>query len=305
MGDTPPPPLAPLSTTLDSLSPSSRISSSESETCKSEDAPVPNQPPVSSSSTPEIKVSVLEAIVEIDLCDNKLRQEIIEAMAAELGAQFHEPRTLRDFTFFDSRRALHRLEIEKLEEVRSACMLLLNPYKNVVNKTNELSDAIKLTEAAIRRLIRMSKRLSSFNGFSQTDQISILKGSVIEMMCIRATKNCNYQNNYWYFVDDNNHGMAMVSMDILKNANWINLMAHQKFAYRFNSLFADDMTVTDLVCSMCVLIVPVNILFLTAAYRYHFISTITGVHFRQRTSQRRVSQLLLFVETIFVHQARR
>lgn len=199
----------------------------------------------------ELKSSVLQAIVEIDFCDIPLRQIVIDALSNEIGDAFSRPKTFKEFSKFDSRPVLHTSEVNKLEEIKNACLLLRNPYKHIVNKTEELGDAIQLTEAAIRRLIKMSRRLPPFNHFSQNDQIALLKGSIIEMMCIRATKNCNYQNDFWYFIDDKKGGVTIVSMEILKHANWINLMAHKTFAAKFNSQFPDDMMIVDLVGFNC------------------------------------------------------
>ena len=195
----------------------------------------------------EARNSVLEAILEIECCNTPLRQEIIDAMIASGDQSFNNPLKYEDYCRIESSSKLHQLEIDRMEELKNACMMLRNPYKHVVHKTNQLEDAVKVTEAAIRRLIKMSKRLSAFNRLSQNDQIALLKGSIIEMMCIRATTNFNSENNFWYFIDDNAQGLTMVSMEVLKNANWINFMSHKNFAVKFNSKFKNDPMIADMV----------------------------------------------------------
>ncbi|KAI2795574.1 Ligand binding domain protein [Blomia tropicalis] len=210
----------------------------------------------------EARNSVLEAILEIECCNTPLRQEIIDAMIASGDQSFNNPLKYEDYCRIESSSKLHQLEIDRMEELKNACMMLRNPYKHVVHKTNQLEDAVKVTEAAIRRLIKMSKRLSAFNRLSQNDQIALLKGSIIEMMCIRATTNFNSENNFWYFIDDNAQGLTMVSMEVLKNANWINFMSHKNFAVKFNSKFKNDPMIADMSLSYLSLVVkwsnPVN-----------------------------------------------
>jgi len=195
----------------------------------------------------EARNSVLEAILEIEFCNIPLRQEVIDLLISSGDSNYKKPLKYEDFVRVESSLNLHKHESERMEELTNACQLLRNPYKHVVNKTNQLVDAVKVTEAAIRRLIKMSKRLSAFNKLSQNDQISLLKGSIIEMMCIRATTNYNSEQNFWYFIDDNNQGVTMVSMDVLKNANWINFMSHKNFAIKFNAEFKNDPMIADLV----------------------------------------------------------
>lgn len=193
----------------------------------------------------EARNSVLEAILEIEFCNIPLRQEVLEKVTS---SENKKSLKYSDYLQIESHPTLHELESERLEELKGACTLLRNPYKHVVHKTNQLVDAVKVTEAAIRRLIKMSKRLSAFNKLSQNDQISLLKGSIIEMMCIRATTNFNSEHNFWYFIDDINQGLTAVSLDVLKNANWINFMSHKNFAIKFNSQFKNDTMIADLVC---------------------------------------------------------
>lgn len=197
-------------------------------------------------SHPESRSSVLQAIVDINLCDIPLRNEIIEVMRSTGVFDARKPITYRDYIELETYPTLQEIENDRLEELKNACLLLRNPYSQIVNETNHLGDALKVTEAAIRRLIKMSKRLSAFNRLSQNDQISLLKSSIIEMMCIRATTSYNSENNYWYFIDDKNKGLTLISMEVLKDAQ-VNLNTHKNFAIKFNSQFKNDTIIADLV----------------------------------------------------------
>lgn len=197
----------------------------------------------------EARNSVLEAILEIEFCNIPLRQEVLDSVIASDSTKKAQLK-YSDYLQIESNPTLHNLENERLEELKAACTLLRNPYQNVVHKTSALVDAVKVTEAAIRRLIKMSKRLSAFNKLSQNDQISLLKGSIIEMMCIRATTTFNSEHNYWYFIDDINQGLTVVSLDVLKNANWINFMSHKNFAIKFNNQFNSQPLIADLLTAI-------------------------------------------------------
>lgn len=196
----------------------------------------------------EPRTSVLQAIMDIDVSDIPLRCQIIDLLRSSGDPNFDstKPMTYKDYVKIENFPTFHRLESERFEELKNACLLLQNPYKQIVNETHELRDALKVTEAAIRRLIKMSKRLSSFNRLSQNDQISLLKCSIIEMMCIRATTNFNCENNFWYFIDDKNKGLTLVSMEVLKDAR-VNFISHKNFAIKFNSQFQNDSIIADLV----------------------------------------------------------
>uniref|UniRef100_A0A0P4WMZ4 Nuclear receptor domain-containing protein n=1 Tax=Scylla olivacea TaxID=85551 RepID=A0A0P4WMZ4_SCYOL len=89
---------------------------------------------------------------------------------------------------------LNEAERAKLEELTEANKGLLAPlcedynFKDLSNPS--LINVINLTEIAIRRLIKMAKRISSFKTLCQEDQIALLKGGCTEMMILRSV--CAY-----------------------------------------------------------------------------------------------------------------
>ena len=54
-----------------------------------------------------------------------------------------------------------------------------------------------MTEIAIRRLIKMSKRISAFKNLCQDDQIALLKGGCTEMMILRSVSAYDPVKDSW------------------------------------------------------------------------------------------------------------
>lgn len=81
----------------------------------------------------------------------------------------------------------------KLQELVLANEVLKMPVAaNPVNNNtlpsgteSSVVDVVKMTDYAIRRLIKMSKKLSAFKNLCQEDQIALLKGGSTEMMVLR------------------------------------------------------------------------------------------------------------------------
>ena len=199
-----------------------------------------------------IKESIVFAVSKLNMCDIPLRRQVFESLinkqAEHSSAEKRIP-GFKEFLEIEKCKTLYPIENERLEELNKACLLLRNPYEQIVNtNTHHLTDAVQVTEAAIRRLIQMSNKLSSFNRLSQVDKIALLKSSIIEMFCIRATTNFNIENNFWYFVDDQNKGLSLVSMEVLTAAQ-INFLSHKEFAIKYQSEFRNDNIIADLVCS--------------------------------------------------------
>ena len=60
-----------------------------------------------------------------------------------------------------------------------------------------LLQVINLTAVAIRRLIKMSKNISSFKRMCQEDQIALLKGGCTEMMILRSVMQYDSDKAFW------------------------------------------------------------------------------------------------------------
>ncbi len=62
---------------------------------------------------------------------------------------------------------------------------------------NNLISVINLTDLAIKRIIRMTKKISPFISMCQEDQIALLKGGCTELMILRSVINYNPDKNTW------------------------------------------------------------------------------------------------------------
>lgn len=60
-----------------------------------------------------------------------------------------------------------------------------------------LVDVINLTAVAIRRLIKMSKKINAFKNMCQEDQVALLKGGCTEMMILRSAMNFDPTKQTW------------------------------------------------------------------------------------------------------------
>lgn len=61
----------------------------------------------------------------------------------------------------------------------------------------QLLKVINLTAIAIRRLIKMSKKISAFKNMCQEDQLALLKGGCTEMMILRSAMQYDCDRATW------------------------------------------------------------------------------------------------------------
>lgn len=78
---------------------------------------------------------------------------------------------------------------------------------------HRLVDVINMTDIAIRRLIKMSKRIVEFRNLLQEDQIALLKGACFEMMILRAVTHYNIEKDCWRGPRE-----TLIKVDVLKEA---------------------------------------------------------------------------------------
>ena len=78
-----------------------------------------------------------------------------------------------------------------------ALFCLFYYYQPFSSEPNNLISVINLTDLAIKRIIRMTKKISPFLSMCQEDQIALLKGGVTELMILRSVMNYNPEKNAW------------------------------------------------------------------------------------------------------------
>lgn len=62
---------------------------------------------------------------------------------------------------------------------------------------HDLISVINLTDLAIKRIIRMAKKITPFTTMCQADQIALLKGGCTELMILRSVFNYDPDKNSW------------------------------------------------------------------------------------------------------------
>ncbi|XP_076042829.1 nuclear hormone receptor HR96-like [Oratosquilla oratoria] len=141
-------------------------------------------------------------------------------------------------------RELNEPERVKLAELYEANKALLAPlcedYNFKQDMTNpSLINVINLTDIAIRRLIKMSKRISSFKSLCQEDQIALLKGGCTEMMILRSVSAYDPDKDSWKIQQDHDR-YKNIKLKVLKAAQGNVYEEHKRFILAFNQEWRQD-----------------------------------------------------------------
>ncbi|EEC11854.1 nuclear hormone receptor 48, putative [Ixodes scapularis] len=93
-----------------------------------------------------------------------------------------------------------------------------------------LVDVINMTDHAIRRLIKMSKRITAFKSLCQEDQVALLKGGSTELMLLRSVMSYDAERDCWKGPDPR---LMSIKLDILKEARGNVYEEHKRFINAF------------------------------------------------------------------------
>ena len=87
---------------------------------------------------------------------------------------------------------------QRIQEVMKAFKISFDaPVDHSLPASPNGVEFLNLADASVRRLVKMAKHLSSFRSLDQEDQISLLKGAVVEVLILRSTKMFDTQNSGW------------------------------------------------------------------------------------------------------------
>jgi len=149
-----------------------------------------------------------------------------------------------------ARPTLNDREKARINELYIAARSLDEPFKDeeeIVLSAFQLDpnlvSVINLTNLAIKRIILMTKQLSSFSNLCQEDQVVLVKGGCLELMLLRSVLTFNSEKKTWQLPD--RMGKEL-SMDVLKEASMhgVNLYEeYQRFASSFPAGYRKDETV--------------------------------------------------------------
>ncbi|TRY77053.1 hypothetical protein TCAL_07089, partial [Tigriopus californicus] len=143
-------------------------------------------------------------------------------------------------------KSLNDRETDRLHELFMASRSLVepldlekSPFSNADPKN--LISVVNLTDLAIKRIIRMAKKINPFITMCQEDQIALLKGGCTELMILRSVINYNPDKNSWRIPSKDRP--REVNMELLKEASHlgVNLYEeHQRFVKSFDPKWRTD-----------------------------------------------------------------
>ncbi|CAN7987026.1 unnamed protein product [Ixodes hexagonus] len=124
--------------------------------------------------------------------------------------------------------ALAEPEMNRILELATANEVLKVPL--ACDPEPSLVDVINMTDHAIRRLIKMSKRIAAFKSLCQEDQVALLKGGSTELMLLRSVMSYDAERDCWKGPDPR---LMSIKLDILKEARGNVYEEHKKFINAF------------------------------------------------------------------------
>ncbi|KAG7200812.1 hypothetical protein KM043_003183 [Ampulex compressa] len=198
-------------------------------------------------STADVTRDVLQDVQRIPIAANSIESILCEAIKLEFSAY-------SALGGNQSSRELNDAERAKLNELIVANKALLAPLDDdITNLVGEeckfkgnfgqsdpmLLDVINLTAIAIRRLIKMSKKINAFKNMCQEDQLALLKGGCTEMMILRSAINYDPDKDMWK-IPHSQESMSNIKVDVLKEAKGNLYAEHAKFVRTFDPRWRDE-----------------------------------------------------------------
>lgn len=112
----------------------------------------------------------------------------------------------------------------------------------------QLLTLINLTAVAIRRLIKMSKKISAFKNMCQEDQVALLKGGCTEMMMLRSVMQYDSEASSWKI--PHKEETTSLRADILKLARGPVYEEHERFILTFEPKWRQDENIILIMCAI-------------------------------------------------------
>ncbi|XP_053681744.1 nuclear hormone receptor HR96 [Sabethes cyaneus] len=112
-----------------------------------------------------------------------------------------------------------------------------------------LLKVINLTAIAIRRLIKMSKKISAFKNMCQEDQLALLKAGCTEMMILRSAMQYDCDRASWK-IPHRQEEMSNIRADVLKLAKGNVYQEHERFIRTFDKKWRSDENIILIMCAI-------------------------------------------------------
>ncbi|KAK9293918.1 hypothetical protein QLX08_011302 [Tetragonisca angustula] len=195
----------------------------------------------------DVTRDVLQDVQRVPIAANSIESILCEAIKLEFSAY-------SALGGMETRRVLNDAERAKLNELIVANKALLAPldeditnligedckFKNNFGRSDPaLLDVVNLTAIAIRRLIKMAKKINAFKNMCQEDQIALLKGGCTEMMILRSALNYDVEKDMWW-IPHSQESMSNIKVDVLKEAKGNLYAEHSRFIRSFDPRWRDE-----------------------------------------------------------------
>lgn len=127
----------------------------------------------------------------------------------------------------------------------------IDPTEIKEEKNPKLIDVINLTAIAIRRLIKMAKKINAFKNMCQEDQVALLKGGCTEMMLLRSVMTYDPQRNSWKLPLRKTEGtLTQIKTEVLKEAKGNIYEEHERFIKTFDTKWRMDENIILIMCAI-------------------------------------------------------
>ncbi|KAK0082634.1 hypothetical protein PV325_010082 [Microctonus aethiopoides] len=197
--------------------------------------------------TDDVARDVLQDVQRIPIAVNSIESILRQAIKLEFSA-YSAPGGNQN------NRQLNDAERAKLNELIVANKALLAPLDDeITNLVGEeckfkgntglsdpmLLDLINLTAVAIRRIIKMCKKINAFKNMCQEDQLALLKGGCTEMMMLRSVMSYDSAKEMWK-IPHSQESMSEIKAEILKEIKGNLYAEHGRFVRTFDSRWRDE-----------------------------------------------------------------
>ncbi|XP_044755633.1 nuclear hormone receptor HR96 [Coccinella septempunctata] len=134
------------------------------------------------------------------------------------------------------------------EDIENSLLGQLRDPHGKLEADPALLDVINLTAIAVRRLIRMVKKINAFKSMCQEDQVCLLKGGAIEIMILRSAMNYDSKNKSWQI--PKKQQSINLNVEILKQAKNNAYAEHEKFIKTFDPRWRSDENIILIMCAI-------------------------------------------------------
>ncbi|KAM7363883.1 nuclear hormone receptor HR96 [Cochliomyia hominivorax] len=187
----------------------------------------------------------------------------INCMPQQQPLQCQPPVICSPSTSISMSRDLNETELMKLRELKMASEALYLPVDDDLsvlmsddrikpedtNQDPKLLQVINLTAVAIKRLIKMAKKIAGFRDMCQEDQVALLKGGCTEMMIMRSVMTYDDDRNTWK-IPHTKENMSNIRAEVLKLAKGNVYEEHIKFISTFDEKWRMDEHIILIMCAI-------------------------------------------------------